>query len=625
LKDHTSYPSSPRIVKTFAIAVVLSLFASTFAVVAATSGASAQVDTFGTAEVTPESALVYVRANLDTGSDQWTLADELLDRSGISEVSGEEISLDMISEVEPDISGEVAFVLTKIDPEQPVNLDEVSDVAIDPESVTTDIPSGFAVVYQPDDIESIASFIEESIAPSGEDVETSEYEGVTIQFAPPVDEFSDGYAYAQVNDETIAIATVPEDLEPIIDTVNGDIEPISGVEEFTSIQGKLADESLVFGYVDGAAILDQVLALDPEAAAALPEETVAQARATVGMVFHADDVGFRFDSIVVPGPDAELPELTTFQPSLDERVSSDSLVFLTGSDLGPSGSLDALGLVLAQLFVGVDPLATPVPADDADAYAEEIFAQAEAQIGFNLKTDFIDQLVGEFATSVSVSNIESGVPEIDAVFVSGVDNPTTVNDVLSKISFLAASAAPEESVTSRDLADGTSLYQFNVGDETFPMIIEFGVIEDQLVIGLNNGIDEYVEGPESALADDENYQTVFSNLPEDITGAAFINVPQILPIIDTFASSMASSTPDNDPACAEFDSQEEAQEAYEEEFNFDLDLDFDGEACEDFFAPATPSASPVSSTDALNILGIGTVTYDADGDIGQSTLIAIGD
>jgi hypothetical protein len=88
---------------------------------------------------------------------------------------------------------------------------------------------------------------------------------------------------------------------------------------------------------------------------------------------------------------------------------------------------------------------------------------------------------------------------------------------------------------------------------------------------------------------------------------------------------MATSIPDNDPACAEYDTQEEAQQAYEEEFNFDLDLDFDGEACEDYFAPATPAASPASSFEDLNVLGIGIVTYDADGDIGQSSLLAIGE
>jgi hypothetical protein len=224
-----------------------------------------------------------------------------------------------------------------------------------------------------------------------------------------------------------------------------------------------------------------------------------------------------------------------------------------------------------------------------------------------------------------VTNIESGMPNIDAVFVSGADNPTTVNDVLSKISFIAAAGAEEDALTSRELADGTSVYQINVGDETFPMVIEFGVVGDQLVIGLNGGMDQYVDGPAEPLSEDENYQAVFANLPEEVTSQSFINVPKIVPIVETFATSMSSSMPDNNPACGEFDSQEEAQAEYDESFDFDLDQDFDGEACEDFFSPATPEAAPAMAADVLNILGVGAVTYDADGDIGQSVLVAIGE
>lgn len=610
-----------------AFAVAVCLFASTFTLIASSGVALAQAADFGTADVTPETALVYVRGNLHTDSDQWVLAEELIQRSGISEAAGEEVSLDDARAIEPSIDGEVAFVLTSISADQPVDLTDVTNIASDPmTSMGTDIPSGFSVLYQPEDFDGVYAELHESIENSGTAVETSEYGGVTVEYAPPADEFSDGYAFAQVNDTTLAISTLPEDLEPIIDTANGDIEPLSGNESFTGLQDTLTTDSIVFGYVNGDEIVEQSLAIAPESEAQVPEDVLAQARVNVGFTFWADDPGFRFDSLVVAPDDAELPALTTFQPTLADRISSDSVLFLTGTELGASGALDAIGLLLAQAFVGVDTEATPAPIEDAEAYAEEIFAQAEQQVGFNLKTDFIDQLVGEYAMSVSVRNVDSMIPEVDAIFVSGADNPTTVNDVLSKISFLAASDAPEDIVTSRDLADGTSIYQFNVGDETFPMLIEFGVVEDQLVIGLNNGIDEYVDGPETALADDPNYEAVFSNLPSDITSASFVNVPKIVPILESFATSFsASSIPDNGPACAEFESQEDAQAEYEAEFNFDLDLDFDGEACEDFFNTASPEASPTSIGSQLNVLGIGTVTYDADGDIGQSTLIAIGE
>ena len=636
MKEHSTPQPRLRGRAAIAIAVVLSLFASTFSLIAANPVSAAQEGDFGTAAVTPETALVYVRGNLHTDSDQWALADELIQRSGISEAAGEEISLDQISEVEPSIDGEVAVVLTSLDPDQPVDLDTIGNAATDPLALGSDIPSGFAIIIQPTDIEAVTAEIESSVADSTSEIETSEYNGTTITYSPPADEFSDGYAYAQINDETIAVATIPEDLEPIIDTASGEIPPITENDKFNDLLGKLNTDSIVFGYVDGAGLVEQALAMSPDAEAMIPEELIAQASGSVGLTFYADAAGFRFDSLIVPAEGAELPALTVYSPTLADRVSADSLVFLSGSDIGPSGALDSLALILAQAFVesesaatpgAFDSESTPAPIEDPEAYADEIFAQAEAQLGFNIKTDFIDQLVDEYALSVSVTDFFGDAPEIDAIFVSGVADETTVNDVLSKFSFLAASMAPEEAVTSRDLADGTSLYQINVGDETFPMILELGVIDGQLVIGLNKGIDNYVDGPTEALSDDPNYQTVFSNLPTDITGAAFVNVPKILPIIDGFITSLTVSTPDNDPACAEYASQDEAQTAYDEDFNFDLDLDFDGEACEDFFNPATPDpdATPVSPTAALNILGIGTVTFDADGDIGQSTLIAIGE
>jgi hypothetical protein len=85
---------------------------------------------------------------------------------------------------------------------------------------------------------------------------------------------------------------------------------------------------------------------------------------------------------------------------------------------------------------------------------------------------------------------------------------------------------------------------------------------------------------------------------------------------------------DNDEACGDYATQEEAQTAYEEdEFGlWNLDLDYDGEACEDFFTDsASPMASPASMTDQLSILSIGSVSY-MEGDMYRnSSILLIGD
>lgn len=627
MKTQTGPSQRSRSSKAIAFAVVLGLLSSTFTLMAASNAATAQDADFGTSAVVPETALAYVHGNLVPESDQWVLVDELIVRSGLPEAAGQDITVDMLFEEDPYAIGEYAFVLSSIDPDQFVDVAAVSSAMDDPAQLTSDVPSGFSVIIQPADVEAMSAEILDGLDVDGAEIETSEYNGITISYAPPVDEFEDGYAYAQVNDETLVIATVPEDIEPIIDTANGDIAPITENEKFTGFQDSLTTDSIVFGFVDGESIVEQLIAAVPEEDLEMvPDDLIAQASSSVGFSFFASQEGLRFDSLIVPGEGVELPTTPAFDPTLDERVSADSLVFATGSDIGPSGVLDSLALLFASALIAdpsAETIATPAPETDPDAYAEEVFAQAEDVLGFNIKTDLVDQLVGEWATSVSISDIESGVPQIDAVFVSGADDPTVVNDVLSQISFIAASAAPEESISSRDLEDGTSLYQIDGGDESFPLLIEYGVVEDQLVIGVNDGIDAYVEGPDESLADSENYQAVFASLPSDVTGAGFINIPAIIPIIESFASSMSSSTPDADPACAEYDSQEEAQEAYDEDFNFDLDLDFDGEACEDFFEPAS---SPVAMESIqLNILGVGIATYDVDGSLGQSTLIAVGE
>ena len=616
-----------RTYATIAIAVIFSLFASTFAILAPVTAVAAQSADFGTADVTPSDALVYVRINLHPESDQWQLSAELLERSGIPAATGEDFDLEDIQEVEPEIDGEAAFVLTSIDVERPIQLNEVTSMTTDPvESLGGDIPSGFSVLFQPENMDEIEQMIQASLEDEGTSIETSEYGGVTILYAPPADEYSEGYAYAKVNDTTLAIATIPADLEPIIDTANGDTDPLSGNDNFTDMQSQLTTDSLVFGYVDSSALIDQVLAAVPDAEASIPQETLDQARGFIGFTAWADQPGFRFDSLLIPSEGNTAPELSPVSEDLASRVSSDSLFFTTGRDLGATGALDAIGLLAAQAIAGEEPLATPEPTQDAEAYADEIFARAAETIGFNIKTDFIDQLVDDYAFSVSARNLDSGTPEINAIFVSGAADPQTVNGVISKISFMASAAGEEGTVSSRDLADGTSIYQFNIGDATFPIVLEAGVVDGQLLIGINNGIDEYVDGPASALADDANYDAVFSNLPSEYSVAAFVNVPALAPIIESFAMSMnSSSTPDNDPKCGEYATQEEAQAAYDETFDFDLDQDFDGEACEDYFSEATPEASPASISSSLNILGIGMVTYDADGNVAQSAIIAIGE
>jgi hypothetical protein len=78
--------------------------------------------------------------------------------------------------------------------------------------------------------------------------------------------------------------------------------------------------------------------------------------------------------------------------------------------------------------------------------------------------------------------------------------------------------------------------------------------------------------------------------------------------------------PDASESCADYATQDEAQAAYDaaEVGTFDLDQDFDGEVCEDYFAPAAEEATPegaevvamATSIDYSAIKAYASVAYD---------------
>jgi len=104
---------------------------------------------------------------------------------------------------------------------------------------------------------------------------------------------------------------------------------------------------------------------------------------------------------------------------------------------------------------------------------------------------------------------------------------------------------------------------------------------------------------------------VIAELPaKGRNGLLYVDLAQLIPLVQALsaADDEASGTLDADEACAAFPTQEAAQTAYDEDIfaNGDLDQDFDGEACEDFFAAATPvaAASPAAGIAAADFSGI---------------------
>jgi len=225
----------------------------------------------------------------------------------------------------------------------------------------------------------------------------------------------------------------------------------------------------------------------------------------------------------------------------------------------------------------------------------------------------------------SVANITDLEPTISAVFVTEIDDDETVTGVVETITNLIASQSDDTfTLTSRQV-NGSDVTVVDLSESGTPLVLEFGVIEEGLVIGVNEGIDDFVSAQSNALADDQTFTDTFAELPTEVTSISYLSVQNLLPLVeDAIALSSSSSTLDADPACGEFDTQADAQAAYDEDDfeNFSLDLDFDGEACEDFFSAATPEAA-VAGIGEINILSVGSVTFNDGETVGSSTIILI--
>jgi hypothetical protein len=620
------------------LAVVASFFGS---IMGATSVSAQSIDT-ALAETVPAESVMYVDADLNQTSEQWTQFYALLERAGLSDLAEDQadVSPEEVGDLAEmyEYTGEAAIVITSPDGLTSEAFSEVTegamDVTEDPLAVADSAPEGMVAVFQPDDPEALHASFVENIENRAEEfggaAETSEYNGVTITSWESTTEDSGSMATA-LADGTVIVSWAPEELEVVIDTINGDVESLATSESFQSVAGAFTTESISFGYLDATTIAAEAAEEDAQLADAMAGYDVS-ATGYFGWNLYVDDLGFRMDTVVM-SEDGITP--TLLDPTLAGRIPASSLLFVNGTDIAGSGLSEALGvfLQLALADTGSMDVSTPV----ATPSVEDVYAELETQIGFNINDDLIAQLDGEWALAASAEQIFSAEPQFDVVFVSEVADEATVTDTTEKIEFLVSASVDEESVsvTDREVEGGTvtTVTLIDAMGPGVPTIIEWAVIDGEFLIGMNNGVDSYLDGNVEALADDPIYQQTFDALPStDLVSIQFVNLDRTIPMIEEAVTSLESSMSvlDNDETCGEYATQEEAQAAYDEdEFGlWMLDLDYDGEACEDFFTTtnaASPEASPESLTEDLEILSAGSVTY-VEGDMYRtSSIILIGE
>jgi len=301
---------------------LISMLAATAAIAARPAAVEAQDDAFETAAITPEDALVYVGFTLDTESAQWQQGAALLERAGFG-ATLDDLQQDLLEDAGPGggailqeifLGGEGALVLTDAALESAEGLDvtgitgggDILDEATPDAASGAPEATGVAFILQPRSpgtaFLALQDAVQEQAVEEGAEVVTSEYQGVTIQFAPggEVDEDNFPVALAQL-DDLILLGGSPADLESIIDTSQGTTPPLSEFAPFTDVRAELGtEEFLLSAFVNGVAATE--VGADSANLGVFAES--AGTDQYNGIVVRADTAGFRMDTVTLPAEGA---------------------------------------------------------------------------------------------------------------------------------------------------------------------------------------------------------------------------------------------------------------------------------------------------------------------------------
>ena len=631
------------------VLALLMMLAAT-AMVGATPAVAQEDNAFLTATVAPDDALAYLAFTLDDESEQWQLGAELLERAGLGDTL-DQAREDILTEAGTDtlpldafLGGQAAIIITDAALAAATDATtgltgglagDVSEETPEPDDADP-VPSGITLVLDaraPDTaFLGLIGAVEDQASESGAEVIESDYEGVEIRYAAASpDDSGTALAVARLDNDLILISGAPADLEPIIDTAAGSIPALSDFGPFADVRGALDGDFLFYSFVNGVAVGDAQAAVgtDPLGLGTAGTELTGVDQ-YIGLLMRADTPGFRMETVAIAGEGADLaPAADNFDPELLQQAPGDALFFMDAMDLGQTGVLDALGLVAILAASGTmgSDIATPTADTSQEDFIAQQYEEAAGLIGFNLQTDLFRQMIGEYALWITSDEDPSN---ITALFATGVETPDTVTNALNQLTLLVqAGGSGDSTVSTRDV-DGSTINVVETGD-TVPDV-EYGVVAEQLLIGVGAAIDDFVGGPDEALADNEQFQAVLAELPEEHNGMLYVDLTQVVPLLQSLSASSGDGgdfeIEDASDECGDYETQEEAQAAYDEDTfaNSELDQDFDGEACEDFFATdATPEATAeaVTGADYSAVTAFALVAFDEDGMRRSSSLLAI--
>ena len=171
---------------------------------------------------------------------------------------------------------------------------------------------------------------------------------------------------------------------------------------------------------------------------------------------------------------------------------------------------------------------------------EEEIATASATLGFDPRSELFDLLGGEFIAFSSFPSFDMNGFGLDAVAAVTTTDPDTLNETMRKIAAAIERADAEVDVSVREV-DGDTIYVVSDPEMAGGPSLEFGVVDDQAVVGTGGGIEDLVTEPTASLADDPQFQAVMDVLPGEYYQVAYVDIGQVVDVLTAMVGAMEES------------------------------------------------------------------------------------
>jgi hypothetical protein len=355
-----------------------------------------------------------------------------------------------------------------------------------------------------------------------------------------------GFAAGRAGDFIIA-GVSQADVTEIIDVVDGTTDSLADSTAAQQVAAELPAETLSFTYVDGAAILDAVGERTVQKLQAMmPETDQAVWRARSGFAVSAVESGFRIDAVTVPGEGGTLGSAAIANdPAIAaaaERVPAGAVLYEAGviPENAFAGAAYMLALAVNGQMAGQEWQSGKLNQMPSEEEIDQQIATASAVLGFDLRSELFDLLGGEFIAFSSFPTFDMNGFGLDAVAAVSTTDADTLAETARKLAAAIERGGPDVDVSARDVA-GDTIYVVSDPEMAAGPSLEFGVVDDQAVVGTEGGIADLATEPAASLADDPQFQAVMDVLPSEYYQVAYFDIGQVIDVVTAMLGAMDGS------------------------------------------------------------------------------------